>query len=241
MITFVGPATLVGVASPTPTIDLTLPALAADDIIIVAVMSKNIVEATNEIATPTDFIEKGSKIELDATLTANDMRSALFYKRAGGAESVVTISRAGNSSLGLYAIGYVFRGCTPSGDPFDAAGIATNVGDDVDDTDIDFPAFDPAPDRHVVYFAWHADDLTSTPPDIVNGGFTFTVRDEQETSIGTDATAMLWSADHDGTPLGAITQSITSPAGTSFGYVFGLIPGVAGPPPPDPYLKVEFR
>lgn len=232
-VTFVAAATLVAVAANPPTVNLTLPSganLEADDIIIIPIMSKNIVESTNEITTPTNYTEKGTKAEMDSATAADDMRAGLFWKRAVGGDdgASVTISRAGTSTLLLAGVAYVFRGCATSGDPFDAAGVVTNIGDDVADTDIDFPAFDPAADRHVCYFAWHADDVTTTPTNLVNGGFTFTFRNEQETATGTDATAMLWSADHDGTALSAVTKSFTGTGGTSIGYVFALIPAATG-------------
>lgn len=228
-VTYVAASTLGAVAANPPTFNLTLPSganLEPDDIIVIMVMSKTVTVPASEINTPSGYTEKGTKADRTSGTAADRMRVAMFWKRAvaGDDGASVTISRAGTETVLLAAVAYVFRGAETTGDPFDAAGIAIGVGDNVADTDIDFPAFDPAADRHVVYMAWHADDGTTTPTDISNGGFTFTIRNEQETATGTDATAMLWSADHDGTALGAVVKSITSTAGTSIGYVFGLIP-----------------
>ena len=95
-VTFVAASTLGSVAANPPTFNLTLPTLLANDIIIIKVMSKNIVEASNEINTPTGYTEKGTKQEIDSATAADDMRTALFYKRAVGGDSgaSVTISRA---------------------------------------------------------------------------------------------------------------------------------------------------
>ena len=85
-ITYVGASTIVGVGANPPTVDLTLPALNANDIIIIAVASRNIVEASNEINTPSGYTEKGTKFEIDAAAASEDMRTALFYKRAVGGD-----------------------------------------------------------------------------------------------------------------------------------------------------------
>jgi len=237
-ITYVGASGLGSVAANPPTVNITLPALIVNDIIVIQVMSKNLTLPANALDTPTGYTEVGTRVTINAVANADDMHTAMFWKRATASDSgaSVTISRAGTSTLNLEGIAYVFRGCVKSGDPFDAAGIVTN-GDINPDTDIEFAAFDPAADRHVVYFAWHADDVTTTPTDISNGGFTFTFRDEQETTVGTDCTSLLWSADHDGTALAAVNKALTTTAGSSIGYVFALIPGGGGTASDDVLLR----
>src|SRR4030067_1444 len=124
-VTFVAASTLGAVAANPPTFNLTLPALNADDIIIIQVMSKNIVEASNEINTPSGYTEKGVKTEITGAVAADSMRTAMFYKRAVGGDSgaSVTVSRAGTSTLALFGIATVWRGALASGDPFGTTGI----------------------------------------------------------------------------------------------------------------------
>jgi hypothetical protein len=203
--------------------------LLADDIIIVHVMSKNIVEASNEIATPTTadgtFTEKGSKVEIDSATAADDMRSAVYWKRAVAANSgaAVTISRAGTDTLGLYAKAYAFRGCTKSGDPFDS--FIAGAGDTTADSIVNFPAINPTGTSvHNGYMFVHADDVSTPPATLTSGAFTFALRAEAETATGTDATMGLYSLDTAGDSLGAATVDIAATAGSDIGYSFALTP-----------------
>ncbi len=230
-VTFVTALTLGSVAANPPTFNLILPTiasgnLAVDDIIVIAVMSKNIVEASNEIATPTDFTEKSTKIEVDSATAADDMRTALFYKRAvsGDSGATVTISRAGTDTLGLYAVASIWRGAVNTGDPFDTTAVARAGSATAGDV-IVFPAYDPtATDVHVIYDGWKADDSTDPLANFTNDSTTFTIRDDQETTTGTDTTHGIWSADRNGNALNAISATVNGTDGSYIGYSFALLP-----------------
>jgi hypothetical protein len=231
-VTFVAASTLGSVAANPPSFNLTLPTLGADDIIIIAVMSKNIVEASNEINTPSGYTEKGTKTEVDSGTAADDMRTAMFYKRAVGGDSgaSVTISRAGTDVLGLYAIATVWRGAAKSGDPFGTTGITIQGSATAGDI-IGFAAHDPAEtDVHVIYDGWKADDTTTALASFVNDTTTFDVRDDQETTTGTDATHGAWSADRTGAALAAINVDCIGTDGSYIGYVYSLLPEPIGIP-----------
>ena len=228
-VTFVAASTLGAVAVNPPTVNLTLPALEVNDIIIIMQVSNNIVLPSSEHNTPAGYTEVGTKTTTDSGTAADDRRSAMYWKRATAADSgaTVTCSRAGTSTLLFCAIALVFRGAAKSGDPFDATGIGIN-GTVAADNDIDFNAWDAtATDLHVVYFGWHADDGTAGA-NFTNDGTTFTIRNDQETSVGADATALTWSADRNGNNLPAVAAAIGGTAGSSIGYVFGLLPGGGG-------------
>ena len=231
-VTFVAASTgVTAVAANPPSATLTLPSLLADDIIIIHVMSKNIVEASNEIATPTTadgtFTEKGSKVEIDSSVAADDMRSAVYWKRASAANSgaSVTISRAGTDTLGLYAKAYVFRGCVKTGDPFDS--FVAGAGDTTADDIVNFPAIDPTGTSvHVCGMFVHADDASTPPATFDWGGLTFVLRAEDETTTGSDATMGLYSLTTDGSSQAADSVDIVATAGSDIGYSFALTPYV---------------
>lgn len=224
-VTYVAAGTLGAVAANPPTFSLTLPVCQVDDVILIFVMNKRLGGGANETNTPQACTLKGSIVQIDAAAADDDMRVALFWKRATGADSggTITISRAGTSALGLYAQSYAFRGCV-QGDPFDTTAPSVN-GDITVDAEIEFAAFDAtSTSAYVCYFGWQADDITTTPGNLVNGAYTFTFRNEQETITGTDATAILWSAQHDGANLAAFAMALTTTTGSSYGYTFGLLP-----------------
>lgn len=238
-VSFVGASTLGAVSANPPSVNLTLPATEVNDIIIILPMSKNIVLPANEINTPTDYTEVGTRLTIDSGTAADDMRSAMFWKRAVAADSgaTVTCSRAGTSTLTFCAIALVFRGAVKTGDPFDTTGIVRN-GDITADNDIDFTSFDPtATDVHVIYFGWHADD-TTTGANFTNDGTTFTIRNDQETGVGSDASALTWSADRNGNALAAVAPSIGGTAGSSIGYTFALLPGGGGAASDDVLIRL---
>lgn len=227
-ITYVGASTINGDID--STFDITLPTLQANDIIIIAVMSKSLAVPSTEINTPNGYTEKGTKVSIDAAAQADDMRTALFYKRAvaGDSGATVTISRAGASTAGLYAVATVWRGATTSGDPFDTAGIATGGNITPGDV-IVFPAFDPvATDVHVIYDGWKADDVTNALANFTNDATTFVIRDDQESAVANDATHGVWSADRNGNALSSISVSVVGNTGSYIGYAFALLPASGG-------------
>ena len=232
-VTFVAASTLGSVAVNPPTVNLTLPALEVNDIIVIHIMSKNISLTgpgqANEINVPSGYTETGTRLTINAAANADDMHTAMFWKRAvaGDSGASVTCSRGGTSTLNLAAIATVWRGAVKSGDPFDTTGIVTN-GDITVDNDVDFAAFDPtATDVHVIYLGWHADDGT-TAANFTNDGTTFTVRNDQESSVGSDLSVFTWSADRNGNALAAVAPSIGGTAGSSIGYTYALLPGGGG-------------
>jgi hypothetical protein len=213
------------VAANPPTSTLTLPTLIADDIIVIHIMSKTIGGGANEINTPTDYTELGSKVNIDSTTAADDMRSAVYWKRAvaGDSGASVTISRAGTDTLGLYSRAYVFRNCVKSGDPFET--FVAGAGDTTADDTVNYPAIDPTGTAvHVCYMFVHADDVTIPPYSFVNDSTTFIQRSEAETSTGSDCTMGIYSADRSGSALGAVALDINGTVGSDIGYSFALTP-----------------
>lgn len=232
-ITFVAGSSIAAVAANPPTVNLTLPTLSADDIIVINVCSKNIVEASNEINTPTGYTELGSKVEIDSAAAGDDMRSAVFWKRAvaGDSGASVTISRAGTDTVLLMGVAYVFRGCTTSGDPFDTAGLASKTESVTADDIVVFPAFDPvATDVHVCYMFAGTNDYTGTQPaSFTNDGTTFTQRHIVETITGSDGQMGLYSGDRNGNPLAEVSVDMgLSTTHMDIAYAFALLPPAAG-------------
>ena len=225
---FVAASLLTGVAANPPSFSLQLPQSAVNDIIIIKVMSKNIVEASNEINTPSGYTEVGTKLEVDSAVTpADDMRTALFWKRAvvGDSKASVTISRNGTDTLGLYAVAHIWRWAVTSGSPFGATGITT-LGSATAGDIIGFGAHDPTEsDVHVIYDGWKADDATTALAAFTNDSTSFGVKDDQETTTGSDCTSGIWSADRNGNPLGAINATCSGTDGSYIGYVYSLLPG----------------
>src|SRR3972149_4083236 len=225
-VVFVAASTLGSVAANPPTFNLTLPALSANDIIIIKVMSKAIGGGADEINTPTGYTEVGTKVNIDASAAADDMRTALFWKRAvaGDSGATVTVSRAGTSALGLYAVAHVWRGAVTAGSPFDTTSIVTGSSITPGDV-IVFPAFDPAGAAgHLIYDGWKADDTTDPLANFTNAGRTFTIRDDQETITGTDTTSGIWSSDVGSEGLAAVSANVIGTDGSYIGYSYALLP-----------------
>jgi hypothetical protein len=208
-----------------------MPTLVADDLVIVAVMSKNIVEATDEINVPTTasgtFTEAGTKTEVDSGTAADDMRTALYWKRAVAANSGanITVSRAGTDPLGLYAVVSVWRGVDwdAAGAPFDSVGIVIKGLATAGDI-IGFDAINPvSSEQHVIYSGWKADDATNTLANFTTNGITFTILYGQESSIGSDCTHGIWSANHNGTALSAVNVDCIGTDGSYIGYAYALL------------------
>jgi len=227
-VTFVAASTVAAVAANPPTVNLTLPALNGLDIIIIDISSNNIVEASNEIDTPSGYTEFGTKHEVDGSAAADDRRQGTFWKRAVAADSgaTVTISRQGTDTTLLAGVASVWRGAVREGSPFDAT-TATNASNSATGDIISFPAYDPvATDVHVVYTGWKADDATTALADFTNDSTTFTIRNDQEGTTGNDFTYGLWSANRTGAPLSAINATATGTDGACLGKAFALIPFV---------------
>jgi hypothetical protein len=217
------------VAANPPTMTLTTPTgVLTNDIIIIHVVSKNLTEATNEIATPADYTEVSAKFECDGAAAADDMRSALFYKRSAGADSAaaVTVSRAGTDTVLLCAKAYVYRGCVTTGSPFDGAIVTNSDAASVDDT-INFGTFTcTATASHVVCMGCHADDVSCPPATFTTDGTVFSLDGYSETTTGTDATMLAYSAKRTSAEgaSGAVAVDINSTAGCDLSYTFGLLP-----------------
>jgi hypothetical protein len=189
-------------------------------------MSKTIGGGANEINTPTDYTELGTKVNIDSATAADDMRSAVFWKRAvaGDSGASVTISREGTSALGLYAKAYVYRGCVKTGSPFDT--FVAGAGDTTADDFLNFPAINPTgTDVHVCYMFVHADDVTAPVNHVDNDSTVFSLQAEAETATGTDATMGIYSANRNGDALAALTNiHVDGTAGSDIGYSFALTP-----------------
>lgn len=224
-VSFVAASAIAPVAG--TSVQLTLPTLAANDIIIIGVGSKNLVVPTNEINTPSGYTELGTKVTCDAAAAANDMRSALFWKRAvsGDSGAAVDISRAGSGTELLWAAAFVYRGCATAGSPFDADP-ATDF-DIADDGDVEFPAINPtATDVRVCYLYLLSNDTpgANMPASFTNGGFTFGRDAALTTTVGNDASIGIYSAQTAGESLLAVSATATTGTGADIGYAFALLP-----------------
>lgn len=111
-----------GVAHTTTTVNIPYPAgLAADDIfVLAAIFVGNGVTMT----TPTDFTQIGNNENFGNDGAGHAMNSAVFWKRATGAEAGnLTLTKSGNGGTGsiFYGTLLAYQGCLASGDPIDGA------------------------------------------------------------------------------------------------------------------------
>jgi hypothetical protein len=229
-VTFVAASAMATVNVDPATVQLTLPALAANDTIILHVVSKAIGGGSLEIDTPSGYDEKGTVVNIDSATAADDMRSKVFLKRAvsGDSGAEVTVSRIGGSAALLAGKAYVYRGVTTTGDGLDATGVLSDEDITADDL-VDFPAFDPtATDLRVCYMFAHADDVSTPPASFDNDGTTFNLDAEEESATGSDITMGIYSADRNGNALALVQIDLTATAGSHIAYAFGLIPDAGG-------------
>lgn len=124
-ISFIGSA--VGSSSPNAATTITLPTLAADDLIIIAAAVGD--TANNGIPAPTGY----SRVPgVDATLYANDLNDTnldLYYKIAvaGDSGAIVTLTATGGTNASNAGVAMVFRGVNTT-TPFDVnAATATSI------------------------------------------------------------------------------------------------------------------
>lgn len=228
-VTFVAAGTLAGNAT-VATQAIVAPACAADDILIAVLVNKSV--TSNTISAPDGTWTQITQGIADCTLAADDHEYAVFWKRATGSGGTFTFTKATDDNNLFAGVIYAFRGCPTSGSPLDATAVGVSVNAAAADN-VTFPAFDPTnTDSHIVFIAIYGNDLTTfasamssdTDPDC-------TLRDDQETSTGSDASIACISGDTtDGANIASRTwaSSSTTDAGST-GIVFGLKVGVFTP------------
>jgi len=219
-VTFVGAGTLVASATNQAVAPQCHASTLTGDILIATLINKALL---NGISPP-----DGTWTEiLSEENTTGAFTVWAYWKRAtaAGAQSF-TFTKDNDDNVCL--AGYItsWRGCPAAGDPRDAtARGVTHTGSAADN--VSFPAFDPtATDVHVIFVAYYGNDLTTfaaamsndTNPDC-------TVRSDQETSAGTDASIAVTSGDNDGSNIASRTWASGSTAdAANSGLVFALIP-----------------
>ena len=121
-------ATATGVTTGVPTV--TIPTHAADDILIVTAVhwGPSGTQSVDLIPTPSTWALLGSQVSIMDGAEVGG-RTAVFWKRAAGAGTTVTLTRGANWDTGTDTVynarAYVIRGCDTAADPWDAA---TNSG-----------------------------------------------------------------------------------------------------------------
>lgn len=131
--------------SGTGTVSTTLPTgFAADDILILAVRGEE-ADSGTAIATPSGWTKIGSEVVSGSGSTGS--RLAVFWKRATGSETTLTIADSGaNTETTMHAI----SGCITSGDPVNA--FATTADDGTADTSLSLDGITTTEDDTLVVF-----------------------------------------------------------------------------------------
>jgi hypothetical protein len=219
-VTFVGAGTLVASAT-NPAISVSSHASTlTGDILIAQFINK---ATLNGVSAP-----DGTWTEFMAEDNGSNFTVWAHWKRAT-ADGAQAFTFTKDNDDNVCFAGYVtsWRGCPAAGSPLDATtrGVThtTSAADNVS-----FPAYDPtAADVHAVFVAFYGNDLTTfaaamsadTNPDC-------TVRSDQETGTGTDASIAITSGDNDGSNIAARTWASASSAdAANTGLVFALKAG----------------
>jgi hypothetical protein len=225
-VTFTAAGVLAGNAT-TPSQNITSPAVAVGDYVLIAVI---INKGRSAAISPPD----GTWTEIvfgstDCTTAADDHSYVVYWKRvtsdAGG--TAYTFTKDIDDNVLFAGIISTWSGAVTSGDPLDgtAVGVTPTVGAA---DNVSFPAFDPTEtDSHIIYVAIYGNDNTTfdaamssdTNPDC-------TKRFDVETSTGTDVSIALTSGDTtDGSSIASRTwaSASTTDAGNT-GIVFGIKP-----------------
>lgn len=213
-----GPLAALGTGA--STLNVTLPTCLENDILIAVVWSH---EAPDTIAPPAGWTE----IREDDRGTAQ--HGALYWKRAITADSgdSQTWSRTGVAVVGFYGQAAAFRGGKLTGSAIDSD-TASFSGNGTASDNIDYASLDPAAACHIVAIGLYRNDLT-TAGAMTGTNPTFTLRIDNETATGEDASVFFYSGDSDGAATGARSHPTTSTTDAgSIGYLLGILAAPTG-------------
>jgi hypothetical protein len=180
----------------------------------------------------------------DCTTAADDHQYGIYWKRAtaAGAQSFTFTKETDDNVLFAGIIG-AWRGAKSVGSPLDATAAARTETAGAADN-VTFPAYDPtSTDVHVIFVAFYGNDTTTfaaamsadTNPDC-------TIRWDEETATGTDATIACCSGDNNGAAIASRTWASASgtDAGNT-GVVFALVAEPVYSPPPPNSMNVPIQ
>jgi hypothetical protein len=204
-----------GVTTGAPTV--TIPAHIANDILIVVAMAwaPTPAAAMNQIPTPSGWALVGTQAKLPTAAATADGWVGVFWRRATGAGTTVTLTRdagwdTGNDTC-YNARAYVIGGCITTGDPWDATATAGGYTA----ANQAFPAVTVSgAERTVVIFGAASDNLAFSM-----AATGWTIGTEANDAGGTDSAFQTAWQENVSSSTAASTSTVTAPAAGGYGFI----------------------